>query len=116
MKYKQIWKTAASCLVAALMFPSCSDDEGGGGDVQDDRYRTLMITLEAMPPVEEIAALPGVAGVDELGGPRYRVQFSDAREAMDKIVEASYKNGWQLSELRQEKSSLDTIIAELSKK
>ena len=48
MKYKQIWKTAASCLVAALMFPSCSDDEGGGGDVQDDRYRTLMITLNSL--------------------------------------------------------------------
>ena len=48
MKYKQIWKTAASCLVAALMFPSCSDDEGGGGDVQDGRYRTLMITLNSL--------------------------------------------------------------------
>ena len=48
MKYKQIWKTAASCLVAALMFPSCSDDEGGGGEVQDDRYRTLMITLNSL--------------------------------------------------------------------
>ena len=30
------------------MFPSCSDDEGGGGDVQDDRYRTLMITLNSL--------------------------------------------------------------------
>ena len=77
---------------------------------------TLLICLDAMPPVGEIAALPGVVGVDELGGPRFRVQFSDAREAMDKIVEASFKNGWQLSELRQEKSSLDTIFAELSKK
>ena len=69
-----------------------------------------------MPPVGESAALPRVVGVDEWGGPRFRVQFSDAREAMDKIVEASFKNGWQLSELRQEKSSLDTIFAELSKK
>ena len=25
-----------------------SDDEGGGGDVQDDRYRTLMITLNSL--------------------------------------------------------------------
>ena len=77
---------------------------------------TLLICLDAMPPVGEIAALPGVVGVDELGGPRFRVQFSDAREAMDKIVEASFKNGWQLSELRQEKSSLDTIFSFFSKK
>ena len=87
--------------------------------VEFDNYikpSTLLICLDAMPPVGEIAALPGVVGVDELGGPHFRVQFSDAREAMDKIVEASFKNGWQLSELRQEKSSLDTIFAELSKK
>lgn len=77
---------------------------------------TILVSLGAMPPVEEIEALPGVIRVEELGGPRFRVQFSDAREAMDHIVEASYTRGWQLSELQQEKSSLDTIFAELSKK
>lgn len=77
---------------------------------------TLVVTLGAMPPVEEIQALPGVVKVEELGGPRYRIRFSDAREAMDRIVEASYTRDWQLSELQQEKSSLDTIFAELSKK
>ena len=46
----------------------------------------------------------------------FRIQFSDPREAMNSIVEASYTRGWQLTELQQEKSSLDTIFAELSKK
>jgi len=35
---------------------------------------------------------------------------------MNSIVEASYTRDWQLMELQQEKSSLDTIFAELSKK
>ena len=26
MKYKQIWKTAAACLMAAVMLPGCSDE------------------------------------------------------------------------------------------
>ncbi|WP_018338974.1 MULTISPECIES: ABC transporter ATP-binding protein [Butyricimonas] len=77
---------------------------------------TLLVSLAAVPPVEDIQALPGVVRVDELGGPRFRIHFSDAREVMNRIVEASFTRGWQLTELQQEKSSLDTIFAELSRK
>ncbi len=48
MKYKQIWKTAAACLVAAVMLPGCSDDEGGGGESNEDKYRTIVISLNSM--------------------------------------------------------------------
>lgn len=77
---------------------------------------TLVVTLGSMPSAEEIQALSGIENVEELGGPRYRIQFSDVREATSRIIEASYIRGWELSELHQEKSSLDTIFAELSKK
>lgn len=77
---------------------------------------TLLVSLAAVPLVEDIQSLPGIARVEELGGPRFRVHFTDSREAMDRIVEASFTRGWQLTELQQEKSSLDTIFAELSRK
>ncbi len=77
---------------------------------------TLLVSLAAVPLVEDIQSLPGIARVEELGGPRFRVHFTDLREAMDRIVEASFTHGWQLTELQQEKSSLDTIFAELSRK
>lgn len=77
---------------------------------------TLIVSLASIPSVEEIKALGGVVHVEEMGGARFRIQFSDVREAMDQIVTASHVNGWQLSELQQEKTSLDTIFAELSKK
>ena len=90
------------------------------GTVEEfDNYiqpNTLVVSLGTVPLVADIQALPGVVRVDELGGPRFRIQFSDAREAINSIVEASYTRGWQLTELQQEKSSLDTIFAELSKK
>ena len=90
------------------------------GTVEEfDNYiqpNTLIVSLGSVPLIADIQALPGVVRVDELGGPRFRIQFSDPREAMNSIVEASYTRGWQLTELQQEKSSLDTIFAELSKK
>jgi len=90
------------------------------GTVEEfDNYiqpNTLVVSLGALPLVADIQALPGVVRVEELGGPRFRIQFSDVKEAINSIVEASYTRDWQLMELQQEKSSLDTIFAELSKK
>lgn len=46
--HKKIWKNAAACLLAALMFPGCLDDEGGGGESNEDKYRTIVISLNSM--------------------------------------------------------------------
>ena len=73
-------------------------------------------TLLAAPPAEMIGEIPGVVAVEELGGSKFRIQFSDALEATERLVEASVTKGWRLVEIRQEKSSLDEIFAELSKK
>ena len=77
---------------------------------------TLFVSLIAAPPVEMIREIPGVVAVEELGGSKFRIQFSDALEATERLVEASVTKGWRLVEIRQEKSSLDEIFAELSKK
>ena len=77
---------------------------------------TLFVSLIAAPPAEVIREIPGVVAVDELGGSKFRIQFSDALEATERLVEASVTKGWRLVEIRQEKSSLDEIFAELSKK
>ena len=77
---------------------------------------TIMVNLVAMPPVEELQSLPGVLRVEELGGMKYRLQFSDAQEVMERVVETSVARGWRLTEINLERSSLDTIFAELSNK
>lgn len=77
---------------------------------------SIFVTLASMPAPEELKNLEGVIQAEHLGGINYRVQFSDAREATARIVEASVARNWQLTEIRVEKSSLDTIFAELSKK
>jgi ABC-2 type transport system ATP-binding protein len=77
---------------------------------------TLIVSLISMPPAAELHAIPGVVGVEELGGPKYRLRFTDTQDVKEKVVEMSVARGWRLTEIFAEKSSLDEIFAELSKK
>mgnify|MGYP001266211922 FL=1 len=77
---------------------------------------TLMVSLISAPPVEELEAIPGVLNATYLGGIKYRVQYTDAQETMERIVEASVHNKWRLTEIALEKISLENVFAELSKK
>ena len=78
---------------------------------------TVEVSLIARPSAEDLrSGIPGVLQVEELGGTRYRLHFSNAQEALEKVAEVSAARGWRLNGLNMEKSSLDTIFAELSKK
>ena len=90
------------------------------GTVDDfDNYivpDTLIVSLVNAPAPEELKALDGVLGVEELGGKNYRVRFTDATEVTERIVETSVARGWRLTGIQVEKSSMDSVFAELSKK
>ena len=77
---------------------------------------TLIVSMISMPPADELLRIPGVAGVEELGGTRYRLKFSDAQDVKERVIEMSVARGWRLTDIYSEKSSLDAIFAELSKK
>lgn len=77
---------------------------------------SIFASLASAPDVEDLKSLPGVIGAEHLGGINYRINLSDAREAISHVVQASVANDWQLLEIRMEKSSLDNIFAELSTK
>ena len=77
---------------------------------------TLYLSMIDPPAVEELAKIEGVLGVEELGGMKFRLRFTEAQEVIDRIVKQSAAKDWHLSEIRVEKSSLDSIFAELSKK
>lgn len=51
-----------------------------------------------------------------LGEMDYRLQFADARNMVDEIIETCGIHNWRLSQIYMEKSSLDVVFAELSKK
>ncbi len=65
MKYKQIWKTAAACLMAAAMLPGCSDEEGGGTTNPEDKYRTLVVSFGPLDSAEPVGTRAGEEDLDD---------------------------------------------------
>ena len=82
MKYKQIWKTAAACLMAAVMLPGCSDEEGGGTTPTGDGLATLVVSLQAENSSEPV----GTRAEDS--------DFEDLDEEPDDAYERKIENWW----------------------
>ena len=84
-----------------------------------DNYITpnsLYVSFVDAPTVEVLSKIEGVQKAEDLGQGKFRVHFTDAQETTDAIVKASTAGEWRLSEIRVEKSSLDNIFAELTRK
>ena len=79
---------------------------------------SFVVSLASPPVTEDLKVIQGVKEVEELGGMNFRVHFTgeDANPVMELMVNTSRQRGWNLKEIRLEKSSLDVIFAELSKK
>lgn len=77
---------------------------------------TLYVSFVDPPTEDVLKTVEGVLGVEELANGKFRIRFTDAQEVIDRLVNASVQEQWRLSEIRVEKSSLDTIFAELSKR
>lgn len=78
---------------------------------------TLSLTLAAPPAIHELAAIPGVLAVEVIGSMQFKVRFSNhADEVIERIVRASVERNWRLLEISQQKNSLETVFAELSKR
>ncbi|MGN6417340.1 MAG: ABC transporter ATP-binding protein [Pseudobacter sp.] len=75
---------------------------------------TIVMSMIAAPPMEQLLAIPGVLNVDHLGGIRYRVQYTDANDTMERIIETSVHQKWRLLEISLEKMSLENVFAALS--
>ena len=76
---------------------------------------TIFLSLLEPPAIQDLTAITGVLDAQELGGSCFRLKFSDCEDVIERVVETSVQKGWKLNEIRLERSSLDTIFAELSK-
>ena len=76
---------------------------------------TIFARFLEMPSVTDLMKIDGIEDVEELGGPDYRLKFSNLAGVTERIVEESVKNGWRLDEIRAEKNSLTDVFSALSK-
>lgn len=89
-----------------------------GSTEEFDNYiipTSLVVTFASSPTIEEIITIDGIREVEELGGSNYRIYFDGSPKIAHEIVKVSVERGWRLSDIQLEKSSFDTIFAELSK-
>ncbi len=77
---------------------------------------SFVMTLGHAPVDDELKKVQGVTQVCQISEytSRYRVWFDGDREVLTRMVEASVKNGWELSEIQLEKSSMNDVFAQLS--
>ena len=76
----------------------------------------IFVRLLDMPSEADLMSIEGIEKVEELGGPEYRLIFSDLTGSAERVVQASVKNNWHLEEIRAEKNSLNEIFSSLSDK
>lgn len=77
---------------------------------------SLVVTLMNPPSLSELQQLDGVQQAEALDRHKFRIQYSDAQEVTDLLVQHSASRNWRISELSLEKYSLDNIFSELSRK
>ncbi len=76
---------------------------------------TIFVRLLEMPQVDDLMKIEGIENVEELGGPDYRLKFTDMGGTTERIVQESVKHNWRLDEIRAEKNSLNDVFSALSK-
>lgn len=77
---------------------------------------SFFMTLEAPPSTATLLDITGITGVEPAGERSFRVQYAGTSDIIKKVVELSVTGGWQLTEIRIEKSSMDAVFAKLSGK
>jgi len=88
---------------------------GALADLRQRRQSTcLRIGLNAPPSVAELATLPAISRVEELGGGRFRLHHPAGAAPSAALLEQARAGGWDLWELTPENASLEQIFVDLT--
>lgn len=77
---------------------------------------SMVVALHHMPPMAELAALPGVGSVELLAdGHRVRLHHISEQNPAETLVERAVQQGWGLHELIPERVSLEQIFVDITR-
>jgi ABC-2 type transport system ATP-binding protein len=77
---------------------------------------SLLVYMNNPPAMETLAGIAGITKAELLNDGGIRLHFDTSTKVSSKIIELAVNNDWQLTEIMLEKSSLDEIFAQLSRK
>lgn len=77
---------------------------------------SLIMEFEVVPEISDLNALPEVEEVQVINRNAVRIRFEPGKQLTEKLIQKSVQNNWRLTEIYLEKTSLDGVFAQLSKK
>ncbi|TKC60204.1 ATP-binding cassette domain-containing protein [Pedobacter hiemivivus] len=77
---------------------------------------SLILILDFIPEIAELEAIPGITKAELLHSNQFRLHFNTGPTITKTIIRTCQDKNWALAEIYLEKSSLDGIFAQLSKK
>ena len=75
---------------------------------------SLIVALMNPPAINVLQSFDGVTRVEAINSTQFRIHFSDGQSITERLIRTSVEQGWRMSEISLEKSSLDQIFAQLS--
>lgn len=88
---------------------------GALADLERQRCSThLRVGLNAPPPAVNLAQLPGVVQVEELGVGRFRLHHAPDAALHQAVLERACADGWDLWEITPEHAGLEQIFVDLT--
>jgi len=90
------------------------------GSTEDfDNYiepNTLYLEFDQLPVMDELMKLPGIKRTEVLGNHGVRLWYDGERGTIKQVMREAVSRGWDMTELRKEKSSMEAVFAKLSGK
>lgn len=90
------------------------------GSTEDfDNYiepNTLYLEFDQLPVVDELMKLPGIKRAEVLDNHGVRLWYDGERGTIKQVMREAVSRGWDMTELRKEKSSMEAVFAKLSGK
>jgi len=77
---------------------------------------SVMVSMISPPSIELLQSLPGVLDVEPIGHIKFRIRSANVQELTQLLVESSVQEKWNLIEIFSEKSSLETVFSEMTKR
>ena len=90
------------------------------GSVEEfDNYiepNTLYAVFDLPPLPDELLMIAGIKEVEMVGGHGVRLWYDGERDTIKQVIRESMVRGWEMTEIRSEKSSMEAVFAKLSGK
>ena len=76
----------------------------------------MVLGLQRPPPVDALAAIPGVARVESVSPTLFRVEFHPDADATERLAAHAAQHDWGLYQINPVHTSLEEVFVQLTRR